>query len=532
VQAPGASPVLFRRDLDRVDPQPIVGTTRGSDLFFSHDGRTIGFETRSELWTAPLDGGTAQRLFPNLPLRGGAWGEGDRIVVGRVGSGLWTGSTAGGEPRQITVPRQGERHEMPQMLPTGGAVLFTIVPLNGPPQAALHLLETGETRTLFEGIGARFLDSGHLVFGRQGKLWALAFDAETLQTRGTARAVRDDVVWSVAGYPQFTVGGNMLAYVRRNDASLRTGRTVPVLMDRKGNAQTLPLPLDNYMLARFSPAGDRIAIQAGPARDLWVYDLRLKTSTKLTADRIIAFSAPAWTPDGNRVVFTTWFDGELGLGWLPADGSGPGEPLLRGVGMRSFERTHPVLLPDGSGIIMTGLAAKASVEDLLLARLTGGGSIDALFEGPGAERNAAIAPNGRFIAYNSDESGRVEVSVRPFPNAGARRWQITSGGGAYPVWTRGGSEIVYMDAQGRIMAVAVRSNDVNSFDFSNPEPLFSVRSGTDCCFGLDRGFDVTADGNRFLFFRNDDDTSNAAAMELVLIKDWTEELKRLVPPTP
>ena len=103
----GGSKVLYRRDLDRVDPEPIVGTEGGSDVFFSHDGRSVGFEMRSELWTASLDGGTPQMLLPNQPLRGGTWGEGDRIVVGRVGSGLWMASATGGEPRQLTTPSAG-----------------------------------------------------------------------------------------------------------------------------------------------------------------------------------------------------------------------------------------------------------------------------------------------------------------------------------------------------------------------------------------------------------------------------------------
>ena len=212
------------------------------------------------------------------------------------------------------------------------------------------------------------------------------------------------------------------------------------------------------MLPRLSPAGDRLVVQIGASRDLWTYDFSRGTLTKLTSDRIIAFSAPAWTPDGSRVAFTTWFDGEVGLGWLPPDGSGQVEELIKGIGMRSFERTHPVMLPDGSGLIMTGLAPGGSVEDLLLVPLNKERRVETLFQATGVERNPAIAPSGRFIAYNSDESGRTEVYVRPFPNAGSRKWQISTDGGAGPVWTRGGSEIVYQDSQGRMVAVAVRSD--------------------------------------------------------------------------
>ena len=526
----GGTRVLFRRDLDRIDAEPILGTTGGSDVFFSPDSRSIGFETRSELWTAALDGGSPARLIPNHALRGGTWGDGGRVVVGRVGSGLWMAAAGSGEPRQLTVPDEGERHELPQLLPGGRAVLFTILSTKGPSRAATYLFETGETRTHFEGTAARYVGSGHVVFGQLGKLWAVAFDVGSLQTRGVARPVRDDVLWSVGGYPQFAVEADMLAYVRSTEESTRIGKTRPILVDRRGKEQSLPIAADNYMFARFSPAGDRLALQVGTARDLWTYDLRLATFAKLTADRIIAFSAPAWTPDGSRIIVTTWFDGEVGLGWFPADGSGPVEVLVSGGEMRSYERTHPVMLPDGSGVILTGLAPGASIEDLLMVRLTGDKRLETLLRAQGVERNPAIAPNGRFIAYNSDESGRPEVYVRPFPHVGARRWQISTEGGAGPVWTRGGREIVYGDRQGRIMAAEVRGNSAETLDFAKPEPLFTF--GTGGTNGLDRNFDVTGDGERFLFLVSDDGPASAASVNLVLIQNWVSELTRLVPPEP
>jgi serine/threonine-protein kinase len=526
----GAGVVVYRRDLDRVDPEPIVGTEGGSDPFFSHDGRRLGFETRTELWTAPLDGGTPQMLVPNHPIRGGTWGEGDQIVVGRVGSGLWMGSANGSEPHQLTIPEQGDRHELPQMLPGGRAVLFTILSTTKPSRAAVYLLDTGETRHLFEGTGARFTSSGHLLFGLQGKLWAVAFDSKSLQTRGAARAVRDDVLWSAPGYPQFDVNGDLLAYVRTSQASTNLGKGPLILVNRQGRQQVLPLGPDNYMLPRFSPAGDRIVVQVGATRELWTYDLGRGAFTRLTSDRIIAYSAPAWTPDGSRVVFTTWFDGQVGLGWLPADGSGPVEPLVKGVSMRSFERTHPVILPDGSGVVLTGLAPGASVEDLLIVKLTKEMRQETLLQMPGVERNPAIAANGRLLAYNSDESGRPEVYVRPFPNVGARKWQISTEGGAFPVWTRGGKEIVYMDGRGRIMAAAALGDRINEFGFSKPEPLFTF--GVGIGRGLDRGFDVSSDGERFLFVVNEGTAVSESAVELILMQNWAHELKNLVPREP
>jgi serine/threonine protein kinase len=522
--------VLWRRDLDRLDPEPVVGIPGGSDIFFSDDGRRIGFETGSELWSTSLDGGTPRRLQSNYALRGGTWGEGDRIIVGRVGSGLWMTSAAGADSRQLTFPEDGERHELPQLLPGGRGVLFTILAANSPPRAAVVFLDTGETRDLFEGSGARYADSGHVVFGRHDKLWSVAFDVSSSQTRGATRPVRDDVLWSVAGYPQFTVNGNALAYVRTNQTSTNLGKSLLTLVNRQGGAEILPLQPDNYLLGALSPAGDRLVVQVGANRDLWTYDFKRGTFTPLTSDRVVAYSAPTWTRDGSRVVFTTWFDGQVGLGSVAADGSGSVEMLVSGSGMRSYERTHPSLLPDGSGAIMTGLAPAASVEDLLLVRFGAEARLETLLEAPGVERNPAIDPSGRFVAYNSDESGRPEVYVRPFPNLSARRWPISTAGGAHPRWTRGGGELVYRDGEGRVMSVTVHGDGIDGVDFSKPVPLFTF--GVGMGGGLDRGYDVSSDGERFVFFSEPVARDGASPVELVLIQNWVDEMKRLAPPEP
>jgi eukaryotic-like serine/threonine-protein kinase len=524
VASDGDRGVLYRRDLDRLDPQPIVGTEGGSDVFFSHDGRRLGFEKSDQLWTASLDGGTPQMLLPNLSLRGGTWREDDNIVAGRAGSALWMAPTTGGEPRKLTAPNQGERHELPQMLPGGRAVLFTSLPIDKPPQAAVYAFGSGETRLLFEGIGARFVGSGHIVFGRQGKLWAVSFDPDSLETVGAARQVRDDVLFSSTGYPQFAVNGDVLVYVRTNQTSEEAEKRVPTWVDRHGRKTPVALNANNFMLPRLSPAADRLVVQVGASRDLWIHEFGRGGLSKLTLDRIIAYSAPVWTSDGRRVAFATRFDGDVGFGWLPSDGSGRIEELVKGIGMRSFERTHPAIMPDGSGLIMTGLAPGTTVEDLLFVPLNRERRLETLFQAPGVERNPSIAPSGRFVAYNSDESGRTEVYVRPLPNTGSRKWPISTDGGTGPVWTRGGSEIVYKDSQGWMRVVAVRS-DGKEPEFSKPALLFRIEPTGDA--GLDRGWDVTADGERFLFLLSD--STAETHFQLILIQNWADELNRLVP---
>jgi serine/threonine-protein kinase len=525
----GGKQILYRRDLDQVDSHPLVGTDEGSDVFFSDDGRQIGFEARNGLWTAALDGGTPQKLYPDQTLRGGTWGAGGTIVIGRLPTGgLWVISTDGAEPRQLTAPRQGERHELPQMLPGSRAVLFTILASDKAPQAAVHHLERGETRPLFEGMSARFIGPGHVVFGRQGKLWAVGFDPDSLQTTGEARPVRDDVLWSFQGYPQFAVGASLLAYVRAREGSKTTGNRVLAWIDRNGKRRDLPLKPDTFFLPRLSPTGDRFVVQVGINRGLVAYDLSRGTLTALVPDRTIAYSAPAWTSDGTRVVFTASFDGDVGLAWLRPDGSKPAEILIKGVGLRSSERTNPVMLPDESGVVLTGLAPGASVEDLLFVPLGGERRVKVLFQATGVERNASISPNGRLIAYSSDDSRRSEVYVRPFPKVGSRKWQISQDGGAGPVWTKGGSEIVYTDSEGRMIAAQVQIDNNGELEVTKREHLFKVPrilAGLE----IDRPWDVTADGKRFLFAVDEAPTGSDTAMELILIHNWAKALQRLVP---
>jgi len=269
-------------------------------------------------------------------------------------------------------------------------------------------------------------------------------------------------------------------------------------------------------------------VQVGPIRDLWAYDLGRGTFTRLTSGRIVAFSAPAWTPDERRVVFTTWFGREVGLATVPSDGSGPVEALVHGVGMRSFERTHPALLPDGSAAILTGLAPGATVEDLLLVHWHKEPRLETLLSEPAIERNVAVSPNGRFIAYNSDESGRPEVYVRPFPGVGTRRWQVSSVGGAYPFWTKGGRELLYVDGQRRIVSTILEPTTAGDLGIVKAEPLFM----TDCRIGLglDRCFDATPDGERFLLLVDETEQPGGEPLELILIQNWGKELTRLMRP--
>ena len=163
--------------------------------------------------------------------------------------------------------------------------------------------------------------------------------------------------------------------------------------------------------------------------------------------------------------------------------------------------------------------------------MTGTKRLGALFQAPGVERNPSLTPDGRFLAYDSDESGRTEVYVRPFPNVGSRKWQVSTDGGSAPVWTKDGREIVYVDGQNRMTTVTARSAGGHELELTKPAPLFQARATA--LVVPERSWDVTADGERFLMRTSDLDVKEAAIpVELILIQNWSEELKRLVPQLP
>ena len=261
--------------------------------------------------------------------------------------------------------------------------------------------------------------------------------------------------------------------------------------------------------------------------------------TRLTSDRIVAYSAPAWTPDGSHVAFTTWFDGDVGLGMVRADGSGQVEELIKGRGMRSFEGANPVMLPDGSGVILSGLAPGATAEELCSYRWLGRDALKPLFQAGGVERNPAICTERSFHRVQLGRiSAEATCTCARSRKPARARWLISPDGGLGPVWTRGGSEIVYLDGQGRMVAVAVRSDTSGGFDFSKPEPLFTLRRveqpptpgdrNPAVGPGIDRGWDITADGERFLVTHAVVEGA-ATDLELILIQNWLEELKAKVP---
>jgi len=509
---------LYLRSLDDFVDRPIPGTANPEGaVFFSPDGESIGFFAEGKLKKTSLAGGSPLTLCdaPQLP-RSGDWFEDTIVFTARLesGQGLYRVSANGGEPEMlatVNLDQDEQGYRLPDFLPDGKDLLFTIQLSTGY-QTALLSLETGERKVVLENARqARYLSTGHLLYEQSGTLLAALFDLATLEvTSGPVpvlQGVRQNFVIGNVDYAVSDEG--TLVYVPDSG-----GFNALVWVDREGQEERLGAEPRGYTDPRISPDGLRLAVTVNESGggDIWIYDLEREIPSRLTFNPALDHM-PVWTPDGQRVVFDSTRDGvPHNLYWKAADGTADVERLTtspNSQGAYAFS-------PDGKSLVhgetetSRGLHVLAMEDERVSHPL-----LDDQFN----EILAALSPNGRWIAYESDESGRSEVYVRPFPNVDEGKWQVSSDGGTEPVWDPRGQELFYRSSQALIV-VGIRTEP--TFTAERPAVLFT---GSYQSSAVTRQYDVTPDGQRFLMIKQDENSQ--AQINVVL--NWFEELKRLVP---
>ena len=520
----GKPPQLFLLALEQRTAAALDGTENATEPFFSPDGQWIGFFALGRLRKVSLHGGPSVDLGEAPVPHGANWAADDSIVYApNFGSGLMRVAAAGGAPQSLTVPNPKENevsHRWPQVLPGGKAILFTIQTTTqvtyDESRIAVLSLETGKWHTLVEGGSyARYVPSGHIVYARAGSLIAVPFDLRRLEVSGEPVPVLEGLVTTAvtSGGAEYDVAPNgLLAYV---PGTARAPESSLVWVDRQGVARKLPAPLNNYSRPRISPNGKLMAVQIhsnGPS-DVWVYDFGRNTLTRLTFAGNNA--DPVWTADSQKLIYRS-IKGNPSFQWRAADGSGAEETLLKldvdvtGAVPFSVSPNDKILLYSHRG--PAGMAVTYTLS------LDGRGTTRPYSQSTNQMVDSEFSPDGHWVAYASNESGRQEVYVQPFPGPGGK-WMISTSGGAFPRWSRSGHELFYLNGY-KVMSVTVETKP--TFKAGTPQLLFENSS-----YGSLGDYDVAPDGKHFVMITQED--VNATPNELNVVVNWTEELKRRAP---
>ncbi len=504
---------IYIRPIDDDQSTPVAGSLGAAAPIFSPDSQWIGFFSAAGFDKAPTRGGNALHV-DSLATTGGVFWGSDRMITVGGANGLRQLPEGGGSFQQLTQPVPGVgNHRTPFVLPGNRGILFSAT--GGPNFTGPVLVREQATGTVREvvplGVAPRYTPTGHLVFVQGGALLAAGFDLETLAVTSEPQQVLQGILQMSNGLPYYSLSETgTLVYVSGNATTARR----LVWVSRRGIEEPLPAPTRGYDWPRLSPDGRRIAVEID--QQVWTYDLARDTLTRLTFTGA-SNDAPAWTPDGSRIVVRSNREGPPNrLFWQSADGSGGDQRLTDAVGVADLAQSFS---PDGRFLAFIRADPK-TLRDIWILSMQDRKRTPFLVTQT-TEGAARFSPDGRWIAYVSGESGRPEIYVQPFPGPGGK-WQISTDGGIEPLWNPNGRELFYRSGR-RMMAVPVTTQ--GTFSADRPVLIFEgdYLASTFPLTGVT--YDITRDGQRFLMVK--DETTSAT--QINVIADWFEELKRLVP---
>ena len=526
---------IYVRSLDELEATALSGTENGQDPFFSPDGQWIGFFADGKLKKISVQGVAAVRVCDAVSGHGGSWSEDGTIVfTPDVRGALFKVSSAGGTAQPLTALDQqaGEvTQRWPQVLPGGKAVLFTSNTHGGNYEDAdivAYSMSSGQRKTVQHGgFYARYVPTGHVVYMHDGTLFAVPFDLKRLEVTGQPAPILGGVVavpGDASAQFSFSEGGN-LVYVAGH-VGLQAFSIY--WMDSQGKFTPLRKPPADYYNPVFSPDGKRLAMEIndGKRNDIWVYEWERDTLTRLTfngGDRLEDNTKPIWTPDGQRITYASFEkSGVSDLYWTRADGSGD---TLRLTETKN-KKVPSCWSPDGKVLAFDQLKSGTTWNTLTMT-IEGSeklgwklGEPKLFFDSPFTQDMSVFSPDGHWLAYESNESGNSQVYVRPFPGPGGT-WQVSTGGGRFPKWSRNGKELFYLTQDNKIM-VATYTASGDSFRPDKPR-LWSPGQLTE------RNFDLYPDGKRFAVLKASAATQSPPSNKVIFIFNFFEELRRKVP---
>ena len=521
VATQGGTQQLYVRAMDSLDATPIPGTEGAVNPFFSPDGQRLGFFAGKKLKKVSVSGGVALTLGDASGPRGASWDSQGMIAFAPTGlSLLQKVPDAGGTPQPLSRFEKGEAsHRWPEFLPDGKALLFDAMTSTfnwTKAQLAVESVGTGERQNLIQGgWQPRYASSGHLIYAQRGSLMAAPFDLQRLVLTGTAVPVVEGVRQSTTtGAVQYSFSATgSLAYV---PGAVQSAQLKLVWVTRNGTEQPVAAPARGYVFPRLSPDGRQLAVGImDQETQVWLYDLSRETLTRFTFEGNVNLSA-LWTPDGRRITFQSDKEGPPNVYWQRADGSGGLERLTTS----DYTSVPSSCSPDGQLLAFVQIDP-ATGFDIWVLRLTDR-KAQPFLRTPYNETSPRFSPDGRWLAYISNESGRYEVYVQPYPGPGGK-WQISTEGGAEPAWNPNGRELFYRSGD-KMMAVDIATQP--GFTVGKSRALFAGwYEATPATFS---NYDVTPDGQRFLMLKRSEQEASAPT-QINVVLNWFEELKRRVP---
>jgi serine/threonine-protein kinase len=522
----GGPPKLLTRRLDQTNATELAGTEGAINPFFSRDGKWVAFWTGTGFYKVPVDGGSAVLLGELPVMTGGYWDDDGSILTGTGGpmkSGVLRWPSTGGVGTPLLELAKGEMFNTNvQILPGGKAILLQVVGTQLVSQDNYTVdvvsIADGARKTLARGVGSpRYLPSGHLVYTRKATMFAVPFDLERMEVRGTAVAILDDVAHDpISNGAQYDVSDTGTLVYRRDVGSSATVQW----LDATGALEPLLARPAAYLgTPRLSPDGKRVAltIEDGSNRDIFVYEPGRGTTTRLTSGGAV-FSHPVWTRDGRYVVY-----GRVGSGlyWSRADGVGQSQALQAGAIQLPTAISH-----DGTRLAYMQPDGNPQLWSVPIESGSGGpkaGKPERFMTTKHNDGDGSFSPDGRWLAYMSNESGRFEVYVRAFAASGAagdERLLISNNGGGSPAWSPNGRELLYQ-AAGQIMTVGYTVRG-GSFVAEKPRVWAAAPHGF-------YGFDLAPDGKRVATFVTLEAKASQPENTVAIVLNFFDELRRRAP---
>ncbi|HYL64091.1 MAG TPA: hypothetical protein VE077_15870, partial [Candidatus Methylomirabilis sp.] len=516
--------LLWVRALNGTTAQPLAGTDGATFPFWSPDSRQLGYFADGKLNRIDVAGGPPFSICDTSGVgRGGSWGsDGTILFAPTFNSGLFRVPSSGGTPQPVTkvgsIAHEAS-HRWPQLLPDGKHFLFFSFGASSENSGTyLSSLDGGEPRLILRvSSSAVFVPPGYLLFVLDGALMAQQFDAESLRLTGASVPLTSQTLANpILRNGIFSASDNGVLVYETGESA--TANQI-LWLDRTGKALGTTGPPGEYAGPQISPDGHRLAISLTtlgvPNFDIWVYDILRGRSTRLTFN-LAADVAPAWSPDGKTVAFTSSRKGAFSIYEKAADGSGETEPLF----VDDASEDNSSWSSDGRYLLFDRVPTNSSASAIWALPLFGDRKPRIVVESGFGVNEPALSPNGKWLAYRSvDESGLPEIYVMPFPSGGGK-WQVSTNGGNYPRWRRDSKELYFLSLDSKIVAASIAEQGT-SIAIGNVKPLFSVNIAP----GISPGnpFDVSADGLKFVVVSQ---AGLQAPPPLTLVTNWPALLKK------